>query len=108
MALTHEKQKYGQTFESAYTRVKKIDYTQTRKDGVKSMRGQLIVETYYSEGSRDLNESPLETNRYQMEFINLSEEPNLLKQAYDYLKTLPEFEGSTDVIEEDEELQETP
>jgi len=82
MALQLSTIKYGATFASAYYRV---------EDVIVSKNGVNISVYIYN----TVNGEVMDSNNYQMDYDPAGGEP--LTQAYNYLKTLPEYAGATDV-----------
>lgn len=82
MALQLSTSKYGVTFASAYYKVSDM---QVSKEGV-----EIYVHLLTEQGGEKLD-----TLVYSMDYAVNGGEP--LTQAYNYLKTLPEYAGATDV-----------
>lgn len=98
MALQYSKDKFGVTFPTAYAKIDTINYEQHKVDDVRTRLGDVIIKIYSNEASRNNNEQPLEVTAFSMEFQDFDVQPNLLVQAYDYMKaSIPEFAGATDV-----------
>ena len=70
-----------------YHKIGKINYE-------KESGAYFEVEIYLNESARRDNKKPLETRTFYSENINVDEP--LVTQLYNYLKTLPEYEGAQD------------
>lgn len=75
--------KFGVVVENTYIRVETIT--------LKSKSEMIATVRYYADKDKDSFESQEHSMRYDLE------QSNPIKQAYEYLKTLPEFAGATDV-----------
>ena len=75
--------KFGVVVENTYIRVETIT--------LKSKSEMIATARYYADKDKDSFESQEHSMRYDLE------QSNPIKQAYEYLKTLPEFAGATDV-----------
>lgn len=104
MAITSNFQKFGVTFEEAYTKVVSIEYansyiehwelsedTQTPPVKVlkKALKVQFNAQTFVSSESQDKLE--------EKQYLFVSEDgSNLIGECYGYLKGLPEFADAVD------------
>ena len=82
MALQLSTEKFGATFAQAYYKAERIVVS---KDGI-----HISVNVYNT-----ANGEVMDSKHYQMDYDAAGGEP--LTQAYNYLKTLPEYSGATDV-----------
>lgn len=104
MAITSNFQKFGVTFEGAYTKVASIEYansyiehwelsedteTPPVKVSVKALKVQFNAQTFVSSESQD----KIEEKQYQ--FVS-EDGSSLIGECYAYLKGLPEFADAVD------------
>ena len=108
MALQKEIQTHGLTIGKAYLKVSEINWSDQSywkgaqqpmelADGSKAKSGEWVsvrVTAYADKEAKDNSEEPM-YNKQVMMPIAYSE--NWVKQAYEYLKTLDEFQGTEDV-----------
>ncbi len=92
MALQHSVTVNDVTYPAAYSRI-------TSFRGDKDTVG-LYVCTYATEAARWADEWPITTKEYETARATVN--GDLFPMAYDYLKTLPDFEGSVTVPDSDE------
>jgi hypothetical protein len=93
--------RFGATHASAYHRVARIEMNIARRSA------QVHVYTYKDQAARNANKDPVEVTSYlytQGDYDALFDPSNMspvdkdpLKNAYDELKTRPEWAGATDV-----------
>ncbi len=76
----------------AYCEIVKIEGSKEKMD---------IVLSIYKDKTKNY---VLETKVYSFVPSASSDSPNNFKQGYEYLKTLPEFEGAIDVLEDEDQL----
>lgn len=121
MALICNYSKFGTTFSDAYVRIEnlryvakphtKLEYPNKTTDAntgavvdrgepvqvvVTDKRLNLIVSIYTSEQARENNETPIDMKTdYICDANNIGSE-DILTFSYEYLKTLPEFNGAQD------------
>lgn len=121
MALQHNIEKFGVTFQNVYSRIGETSYANAWKEYltypeadysdpdnpqpvppisnyVKTRRYSFTVHTYINEESF-LNRNPeVEVKDYGFFLTgSVSSSVNLLELGYNHLKSLPEFSGSIDV-----------
>lgn len=98
MALQMQKSfsNYGFSASSAYFKVGHL--TVISKSSGWAVKFEL--KTYFSSSAKSNGSAPLETRYYTMDYDTSSStqsEYNVVKCAYEHLKTLSEFSGATDV-----------
>ena len=100
MALEYSKDKFGKTFTKAYVRVKKITLNLSNDaEGKKIRTGEAIVFVYPDKATRQADGETIDVMRFPMEWGGLNG-TNAIKQVYNHLKTLEEFQAATDDLEE--------
>jgi hypothetical protein len=121
MAIQHNIEKFGVTFENVYTRIGESSYANAFKEYltygeadysnpddpqptppisnyVKTRRYSFTAHTYINEESFLNRADEIMSKNYGFFLTgSVSSSANLLELGYNYLKTLPEFSGSIDV-----------
>ena len=99
MGLQTDKTKWNVNFPEAYTRISKVRTEQSiDENGDKIIKGEVIAQIYADKAARDANSDSLEVHRINMDFDKDSTD-NFYHQAYNHLKTLPEWTGAVDILE---------
>jgi len=106
MALQKNYQKFGISFPNSYHRITNIEYKIIDEEVLNSDTGQIewqtlqklviMVYVYADKAARDNFAEYIENKGYVVD-MELNSNQDILKQGYDYLKTLPEYSNSTDV-----------
>lgn len=121
MAIQHNIEKFGVTFQNVYSRIGESTYANAWKEYltypevdysepdnpkstlpisnyIKTKRHSFTVHTYINEESFLNRSGELETKDYGFFLTgSVSSSTSLLELGYNHLKTLPEFSGSIDV-----------
>jgi len=88
--------KYGFSSNSAYFKVGSL----TVFPNANGWNVKFELRTYFSSTAKSNGSAPIETNWYVMNYATSSanqDQYNLIKTAYEFLKTQSEFSGATDV-----------
>lgn len=98
MALQMQKSfpKYGFSSNSAYFKVGTLSVLLNST----GWNVKFEVKTYFSANAKANGSAPIETNWYVMNYSTSSanqDQYNVVKSAYEFLKTQSEFSGATDV-----------
>lgn len=119
MALTNSFELFGATFEGSYHRITNLNYTiheyqqtvysepsvdengdplpaEPTEEWVSECKANFQVSVYVNEDARDNFAQPMYVGHHEFT-PDWSSEENILAQAYSYLKSLDEYEGSVDV-----------
>lgn len=85
----------GASFPNAYHLIKRIETFKTNS----GYTSNIYISIYSCEESRNTSKNPLVENLIQVYSFqyNLNSSDNIITQAYNYLKNLPEYEGCIDV-----------
>lgn len=102
MAIKNDYKKFGVTFKEAYTKISTVEYSNGLKDKwvmsedpaippqkeySKVLRVQFQHQTFPSKESTDMIDNAIH-------HITLDNADNLFEECYDYLKSLPQFDGA--------------
>lgn len=88
--------KYGFSSNSAYFKVTTLNVLLNSS----GWNVKFAVNTYFSATAKSTGSAPIETNWYVMNYSTTSanqDQYNVVKTAYEFLKTQSEFSGATDV-----------
>ena len=106
MALQKNYQKFGTSFPNSYHRITNIEYKIVDEERPDPNTGQIewqtlkklviMVYVYVDKAARDNFSEYIEKEGYVVD-MELNPNQDIIKQGYDYLKTLPEYSNSTDV-----------
>ena len=87
---------FGFSASNAYFKVGRLQVSSRGTTRVVNFR----VKAYFSESAKNSGTAPIETYHYNMQYSITSsaqDQYNIVKAAYEHLKTLSEFSGATDV-----------
>ena len=87
---------FGFTAPSAYLRVSNMNITDTLSGWTATFK----LRVYYSAAAKANGKAPIEETSHTFAYSASSadqDQYNIVKQAYEYLKTLSQFSGATDV-----------
>lgn len=88
--------KYGFMSNNAYLKVSSMQVTDTQAGWI----GTFKLKVYFSASAKTNGKAPIEETYHTMTLTTTSanqDQYNIVKQAYEYLKTLSQFSGATDV-----------
>jgi hypothetical protein len=88
--------KYGFTADSAYLKVSSMQIN----DSPAGWIGTFMLKVYFSASAKTNGKAPIEETYHTMTYTASSadqDQYNVVKQAYEYLKTLSQFSGAQDV-----------
>jgi len=91
LALAEPDSGVGTAVAAAYVRI--VQYTHDLKNNQLSM----AVEYHYNAAAKNAGRNPIKGASYAFPESALSGTGGIKNQLYEYLKTLPEFAGATDV-----------
>jgi hypothetical protein len=105
MALKLTADKFGMTFSDGYHKIINLTYQSddierfdenTGSTWVKRLHAHFEIATYASKDARDAHAEPVYRSHFSFEPSIDSESPNIITQAYDYLKTQDGYKEAVD------------